>query len=147
MTPYIQTSTPASMQNSRVMPDKQRQERVQEYKASSETNVPNDSPQTPKHVSVGRDGQEQHRSDRADDSKHQQQGLAEPAVIRCSRHGHDDKGLEQDAQAERVHGEAGRVDLEADEVENALVVGMLAAIVAGVEGRQRYFRNADFRLA
>lgn len=112
--------------NSPLLPDilmvsyKQRQERIQEDKASTEANIAHNGPKTTKEIYSWRDGKKEHRSNRAHKGKREQQFLAVTAVVCCSGHCYDKQRLEQDTDGESVHREASGVDFAAEDFKYAL---------------------------
>lgn len=106
-----------------MMPHEQRQERVEQYEASTKADIADNRPQAPKEIHSWRDGEEQHRSNRSDECEDQKQLLAIVAMVCGSGHGDDNERLEEHTDGKGVHRETSSVDLMAEKLEDALAAG------------------------
>jgi hypothetical protein len=68
-------------------------------------------------------------------------------MVRSSGHCHHYQSLEEDTDAEGVHGETGCVDLQSEQAENTLAISMLSATIAVRRKRSCDFRDVDLGLA
>ena len=103
-----------------VMSDQKRQERVKQHKGCAKRSIRDNSQQRANKVGVLADENVCHNRNTSDPCKCQQKLLSKVAVIRGATYTDDQQGLQQDTDAEGVHGEARRVDFHAQHVDDAL---------------------------
>ena len=103
-----------------MIPDEKRKEGVQEHKGGAKAGVRDDCEERAEQVDRRTNREEQHGRDGAGKGEDQEQRLPVAAAVGRPGHGDDDQRLHQHADGKGVHGEAGRVDLHAEDVDHAL---------------------------
>ncbi|EPE06779.1 hypothetical protein F503_03206 [Ophiostoma piceae UAMH 11346] len=97
-----------------MVPHEQGQKGVEQHKGGAKGGVGHDGKKGAEEKRVGGHDEIQHHGEAAGPGKPEQQLLAVVAVVGGAADAHDEQGLEEHADAEGVHGEAGGVDLDAE---------------------------------
>lgn len=98
----------------------QGQEAVEQDEACAKACVCDYSEECAQDVNARDYRQKQHGGYAADEGEIEEEFLSEPAVVGGAAHANNQQSLYEDGYAERVHGETGRVDFNAEDVDYTL---------------------------